>query len=219
MPVYDLELFNDDNNRVSVHRLLARSERRAWEAARKKARPQCYEDDGRLIEGYSPQRIVSCKVVPPDEAEAWFRTLPPDKGSRRIPAVLGPGGKPAEVKPSKMKRSRTSRKGQSPWQAALLKAALAKSDRGGIQQDVEWVYQNLDVPWQAIPVDSVPSPGSVALLIQAKADKKWFLEKYHARLLPTRSKDDAGWFEADDGQVAEMAGRVREEMSMVEVED
>ncbi len=98
----------------------------------------------------------------------------------------------------------------------LLKVALVSSDRGGIQDDTEWVYQNLAVPWDQIPVETVPSPGSVALLGEAKADKKWFLEKYHAKLLPTKSKNDSdGWFEADDNQVAEMCARIREENAML----
>ena len=68
-------------------------------------------------------------------------------------------------------------------------------------------------------MDTVPSPGAVALLEEAKADKKWFLEKCHARLLPTKSKIDAGdWLEADDDRVAEMAARIREEMAGEDVE-
>lgn len=100
----------------------------------------------------------------------------------------------------------------------LLEAALVSSERGGIQDDTEWCYQNLQVPWDQIPLEGVPSPGSVALLTQAKLDKKWFLQTYHAKLLPTKSKVEAeGWFETDDGQIAEMAARIREENAMREV--
>lgn len=100
-------------------------------------------------------------------------------------------------------------------QVKLLEAALSSSDRGGIQDDTEWVYQNLDVPWDKIEVSSVPSPGGVGLLKQAKADPKWFLQTYHAKLLPTKSKFEAeGWFETDDGQIDDMAARIREEMAL-----
>ena len=54
---------------------------------------------------------------------------------------------------------------------------------------------------------------------QAKADKKWFLEKYHAKLLPTKSRIEAdGWLEADDDQIAEMAARLREEEALREAD-
>lgn len=100
----------------------------------------------------------------------------------------------------------------------LLEAGLARADRGGIQEDTEWVYQNLDVPWDRIDAESVPSPGGVALLSQAKMDQKWFLATYHAKLLPSKSRiETEGWFEADDGQVAEMVERLREEAFKEEV--
>lgn len=153
--------------------------------------------------------------------EAWsmmFETFPPGRsksappsGRRESPAVdavarsneLPAGNAQAE----QIARSR------------LLEAALAGSDRGGIQDDTEWVYQNLDVAWNKIAVETVPSPGSVALLGESKDDKKWFLEKYHAKLLPTKSKFEAeGWFETDDGQIAEMAARIREEMALTEAD-
>ncbi len=105
------------------------------------------------------------------------------------------------------------------WRLKLLEAALSKSDRGGIQDDVEWVYQNLEVAWDQIVVDSVPSPGAVALLGEAKADRPWFFQTYHAKTLPTKAKIESdGWLEADDGQIAEMAARVREEMALAEAE-
>ena len=98
--------------------------------------------------------------------------------------------------------------------ARLLRAALVKSDRGSIQDDTEWVYQNLDVPWDKIVVDSVPSPGAVALLNEAKANKPWFFQTYHAKTLPTKAKIESdGWLEADDGQIEEMAARVIDEMA------
>ena len=116
-------------------------------------------------------------------------------------------------------KKRIKRNPEAECQARLLNVALTKSDRGGIQDDTEWTYQNLNVPWIKIPVDSVPSPGAVALLEQAKADKKWFLEKYHARLLPTKSQIDAGdWEVADDDRVAEMVARIREEQAGEDVE-
>ncbi len=127
--------------------------------------------------------------------------------------------KPAKRGRGILKGQKLSRNPEAERQLRLLKAGLVKPDRGGIQEDVEWVYQNLNVSWHQIPVESVPSPGAVALLEQAKGNKMWFLEKYHARLLPTRAKIDAGdWSESDDGQVAEMVARVKEEMAIEEAE-
>lgn len=124
-------------------------------------------------------------------------------------------GIPAGTLRQRRRRERLKRDPEAERQARFLKFALAKSDRGSIQDDVEWVYQNLRVTWHQIPLEGVPSPGAVALLGEAKEDKRWFLERYHAKLLPTKSRIEAdGWFEADDGQVAEMAARVREEMAV-----
>jgi hypothetical protein len=210
MPVYDIQLFNDETNRHVADRQDARREDLAWERARKKARPECYGADGELLDGYSPQRIVSCKRLSETEGKAWRREC-----ARIAAAAAVLSGR----LPKTHRKKRASRAGGGEYQSTLLRAALAKSDRGGIQEDVEWVYQNLGVPWKDIPVHSVPSPGAVTLLVEAKRDKKWFLEKYHAKLLPNKSqRDDASWFEADDGQVAEMAARVREEMLMAEAE-
>ncbi len=102
---------------------------------------------------------------------------------------------------------------------ALLSRALTKSDRGEIQEDVDWVYQSLEIAWNQIPVDNVPSPGAVGLLLQAKSDKKWFLEKYHARLLPTKAKiESGGGSMGDDSQIAEMCARIIEDAALEEVE-
>lgn len=99
--------------------------------------------------------------------------------------------------------------------AVLLAEALSRSDRGGVQEDTEWCYQNLDVLWDDIEVVTVPSPGAVALLAEAKVDKKWFLTTYHAKLLPTKSKfESEGWFETDDNRIREMADGVRDELSL-----
>jgi hypothetical protein len=126
---------------------------------------------------------------------------------------------PAGTLRQRKRRERLKRDPETERQDRLLRIALTKSDRGGIQEDVDWVYQNLRVTWNQIPIHSVPSPGAVALLGEAKADKKWFLEKYHAKLLPTKSKlEEAGWLDADDGQVAEMRARILEEKRIVEAE-
>ncbi len=97
-------------------------------------------------------------------------------------------------------------------QWALLSMAKSQSDRGGIQEDVDWVYQNLEVEWPDIPLTNIPSPGGIGLLVQAKEDKKWFLQTYHAKLLPTKAKIEAGeWSETDDSGIAEMCSRLTAE--------
>lgn len=97
----------------------------------------------------------------------------------------------------------------------ILTAARRRTDRGSVQEDTEWVYQNLVIPWGEIDPGTVPSPGAVALLGQAKKDQRWFLEKYHAKLLPSKSKvESEGWFEADDNRIGEMAREVREELAL-----
>ena len=112
-----------------------------------------------------------------------------------------------------------SRSESDVWRLRLLESALSKSDRGGIQDDVEWVYQNLAVEWDEIEVDTVPSPGAVALLGEAKANRPWFFQTYHAKTLPTKAKIESdGWLEADDGQIEEMAARIRDEMALNEAE-
>ena len=153
--------------------------------------------------------------------EAWsmmFETFPPGR-SKSAP----PSGRRESPAVDAVARSNELPAGNAQAEqiarSKLLEAALAGSDRGGIQDDTEWVYQNLNVSWNKIPADSVPSPGGVALLEQAKADKKWFLEKYHAKLLPTKSRIEAdGWLEADDDQIAEMAARLREEEALREAD-
>lgn len=89
--------------------------------------------------------------------------------------------------------------------AALLAAGGRLDSVGGVQDDVEWVYQHLDVPWSGIDVEGVPSRGAVGLLATAKTDPAWFYQTYHAKLLPTKSQVEAeGWFRADEGRIEEM---------------
>jgi len=148
--------------------------------------------------------------------EAWsmmFETFPPARsksappsGRRESPAVDA-AARSNELPAGNAQAEQIAR-------SKLLEAALGLSERGGVQEDTEWVYQNLDVPWDGIEVASVPSPGGVALLKQAKKDRKWFLQTYHAKLLPMKSKfESEGWFEADDSRIREMADEVREELA------
>lgn len=104
--------------------------------------------------------------------------------------------------------------GEDWHKARLMKAALAEPDKGGVQQDTEWVYQNLNVPYNKIPSESVPSPGALGLLEQAKLDKRWFLQTYHAKLLPLKSKYESdGWFESDEDDIENMVSEVKEELA------
>lgn len=104
----------------------------------------------------------------------------------------------------------------SPAVTRLLNAALKNDEMGGVQKDTEWVYQNLMVLWRFIDVDQIPSPGSLALLVEAKKDKRWFLSNYHAKLLAITSKiDPDGWFEADDNQIEDAATECRQELARI----
>ena len=217
MPVYDVDLVDNETCQQFSYRLAARTPKMAEASARQAAQPERFDVDGHPLDSDSPLRCMPIKKVPESEGVEWLRSCPSsvDKEEGQWMEAAEKALPRKQTKPKK----RIKRNPEAECQARLLNAALVKSDRGGIQDDTDWVYQNLDVPWNKIPVDSVPSPGSVALLGEAKADKRWFLEKYHARLLPTKAKIDAdGWLEADDGQIAEMAALIREEMAGEDVE-
>jgi hypothetical protein len=213
MPVYDMELFDDDTCQQFSSRQLAQNPNKAKAAARREVEAERFDADGRPLEEGTPLRCLAITKLPDDEALAWIRSRPVDDMEE---SPVDPDDSAGET-PTKKRATPVVGFRHIP---RLLKAALARVERGTIQEDTEWVYQNLSVPWKDIPVDTVPSPGAITLLAEAKADRKWFLEKYHARLLPTKSQIDAGdWQEADDDQVAEMAARIREEMLVEDADE
>lgn len=214
MSVYDVKLLDDDTGRVYPCRLQADNSRKAEAMAYDLIKPEHVDADGCTVLVHL--RPVSTQKLPKHEADEWL-------------SLRGDGGSPAPLT-EKVKQPVQSKPTRKPLKNPglhtrneLLGVALSKLERGEavgtIQQDTEWTYQNLNVAWNKIDYATVPSPGAVALLEQAKGDKKWFLEKYHARLLPTKAQIDAGeWREADDNQVAEMAARLRDEMLVEEVD-
>jgi len=194
---------------------LTEGETQAWYCSRLKG-------EGRWSEAQQFIKDARCRLI--TEHPAWDSRRLTNKAWRAMMAAFPADGslEPAQRERKQANEANASRmrnlEASGPdgrFQAELLIAAQANSDRGGIQDDVEWVYQNLDIAWPDIVLTTVPSRGSVALLGQAKQDKKWFLQTYHAKLLPTKARIEAGeWAQADDGQIADMCARLAEDAAL-----
>ena len=101
-------------------------------------------------------------------------------------------------------------------QGKLLKAVLSDERSAGSLEVAEWVFENLIIPWKQIRVDRVPSAGAIALLAEAKEDRKWFFQTCYSKLLNSKAQAASeSWSEVDDGVVEEMANRVKEDLCMV----
>jgi hypothetical protein len=90
---------------------------------------------------------------------------------------------------------------------ALLDAAKGKSAL--LPLVVEWVTENLLIPWSDIDPETVPSPAAVTRLWHAKDNDGDFFKLYDAKLLPSRSRFESdARFHNDGRDVIELSERI-----------
>jgi len=57
-----------------------------------------------------------------------------------------------------------------------------------IQEDVQWVYRNVETPWKDLDERGIPSRGAMGLLRAAKRNPEWFYMTYHSKFMPSRTQ-------------------------------